>query len=48
MNMTIARFFTRLSRPKTERCAPFDHPDIARMDQRMRDDLPTPGDACLR
>lgn len=38
----ITRFFNRSVRPAPDRAAPFDHPDIARMDQRMRDDLPTP------
>jgi len=42
MNTLIARYFTRPLRAITERAAPFDHPEIARMDQRMRDDLPTP------
>lgn len=42
MNMLLNRMFRRPRREVAERPAPFDHPEIARMDRRLRDDLPSP------
>ncbi|SOH93431.1 hypothetical protein SAMN06273572_102107 [Monaibacterium marinum] len=42
MSNMLNRLFTKARKGLSQCSAPFDHPEIARMNQRMRDDLPTP------